>query len=824
MSTNVVSGGFPHLYNHSVSGATVDASSVRSVARADVAELHAALEPAIEIDDDVHIINVATKRALTATEFKQMFYARGDDEFSIANVYECPNVGSNILASVWGKRIVNSSANTNVQGNDGVDNLLTFGAGLPSLSPPPGFIIGSRIKFLQLMSGTIIPEIILGQMYYVTTIYNYNLPTIVFTISETFGGPTMSLTVGGGAATPIYNIQYGNMDIPYNTSRIMNYNKLSSRPDDPSGVDLAYGYANDLQRNFYASHEVMGNLEKDLCIKKDNWTLCSRIAIEDQLHNLAFAPEETDDVCMKVSCARKWSEVEDALAESCLAENNIIGLGDYVDLFINVRVTNGNKDTTDTIIRIRFTVQMTRGPDDLGNWNVVSRNAASAMLTTGIPRDAVEGGNLQYANASLTEIAPNSNPSYVQPPNTTSPPNLDTALDPHDFNNAELVAKWTKLGSDIDGDTTGDDSGWAVSLNNDGTIVAIGAPLSSSSTGHVRVFGYTSGGWSQLGSDIDGQVSNGQHGMSVSLNGDGTILAIGAPFATVNAVAFAGHVRVFGYTSGNWTQLGINIDGGTGINQIFGWSVSLDSGGTKLAIGVPDLITGNGPGSVQLYEYTSSSWSQLGSDIDGDTVGDWFGTSVSLSADGTIVAIGAPLSSSFAGHVQVFGYTSGGWSQLGSDIDGDTTGDKSGWSVSLDSGGTKLAIGAPYNNGNGFSSGHVRVFEWNSGGSSWGQLGSDIDGEADSDTFGWSVSLSADGTTVAAGGPQNGGDGAAIIRGHVRVFEWNSGGSSWDQLGSDIDGNTAGDRSGRSVSLNNDGTTVAAGAPFATYVQVYKYQ
>ena len=82
-----MSGRFPHLYSHDVSGAFVDASAVRSVANADVAELHAKLDPTIEIDDDVHIINIATKRAVTATEFKQMFYARGDDEFSIANVY-----------------------------------------------------------------------------------------------------------------------------------------------------------------------------------------------------------------------------------------------------------------------------------------------------------------------------------------------------------------------------------------------------------------------------------------------------------------------------------------------------------------------------------------------------------------------------------------------------------------------------------------------------------------------------------------------------------------------------------------------------------------
>ena len=73
MSNLTTSGGFPHLYSMDVSGSFVDASAVRSVANADVAELHAELEPTIEIDDNVHLINVATKRALTATEFKQMF-------------------------------------------------------------------------------------------------------------------------------------------------------------------------------------------------------------------------------------------------------------------------------------------------------------------------------------------------------------------------------------------------------------------------------------------------------------------------------------------------------------------------------------------------------------------------------------------------------------------------------------------------------------------------------------------------------------------------------------------------------------------------------
>ena len=55
--------------------------------------------------------------------------------------------------------------------------------------------------------------------------------------------------------------------------------------------------------------------------------------------------------------------------------------------------------------------------------------------------------------------------------------------------------------------------------------------------------------------------------------------------------------------------------------------------------------------------------------------------------------------------------------QLGADINGEAASDQSGWSVSMNSDGTIVAIGAPSNDGNGSNSGHVRVYSWN--GSQW---------------------------------------------------------------------------------------------------------
>jgi hypothetical protein len=106
-------------------------------------------------------------------------------------------------------------------------------------------------------------------------------------------------------------------------------------------------------------------------------------------------------------------------------------------------------------------------------------------------------------------------------------------------------------------------------------------------------------------------------------------------------------------------------------------------------------------------------------------------------------------------------------SQLGSDINGEASGDELGSSVSMNSDGTIVAIGAERNDGNGSSSGHVRVFEYSGG--SWSQLGADIDGEAEYDYSGNSISLSNDGTRVAIGAYQN--DGGGSSSGHVRVYE-----------------------------------------------------
>jgi len=367
-----------------------------------------------------------------------------------------------------------------------------------------------------------------------------------------------------------------------------------------------------------------------------------------------------------------------------------------------------------------------------------------------------------------------------------------------------------QLGSDIDGEASSE-MGRAVSLSADGTVVAIGAPFDA---GQVRIYQYSNGSWSQLGLAIAGEADGDQSGFSVSLSSDGTTVAIGAPLNGGNGES-SGHVRVYEWNGSAWVQKGGDIDGEVA-NDKSGHSVSLSADGTEVAIGAPDGGS-SGAGYVRIYQWNGSVWVQKGGDIDGEVANDKLGYSVSLSADGTEVAIGAinhDPTDSYAGTVRIYQWNGSVWVQVGSDIDGDEVGNKFGHSVSLSADGTEVAIGAP--DGGLSGAGHVRVYEWN--GSGWVQKGGDIDGEAQYDLFGYSVSLSADSSVLAIGAKSH-----DNFAGSVRIYKYSNG--SWSQVGSDIDGEAANNGSGHSLSLSADGTRVAIGAPFnsssAGHVRIY---
>ena len=268
------------------------------------------------------------------------------------------------------------------------------------------------------------------------------------------------------------------------------------------------------------------------------------------------------------------------------------------------------------------------------------------------------------------------------------------------------------------------------------------------------------------------------------------------------------------YNNYDITPLGAAIDGDAAYD-FAGWSVSLASNGSRLAVGADghDGANGENSGRTRVYEWDGSSWSPLGAAIDGDAASDYAGTSVSLASNGSRLAVGAyrhdGANGENSGRTRVYEWDGSSWSPLGAAIDGDAAGDYAGYSVSLTSNGSRLAVGAYLHDGaNGVDSGRTRVYEWD--GSSWSPLGAAIDGDAAGDATGRSVSLASNGSRLAVGAFLH--DGAnGVDSGRTQVYEWD--GSSWSPLGAAIDGDAAYDYAGTSVSLASNGSRLAVGAP-----------
>jgi hypothetical protein len=252
-------------------------------------------------------------------------------------------------------------------------------------------------------------------------------------------------------------------------------------------------------------------------------------------------------------------------------------------------------------------------------------------------------------------------------------------------------------------------------------------------------------------------------------------------------------------------------------------------------------------GAVYVFVYDGSDWSQQAYVKASNTgAGDQFGTSVSLSDDGNTLAVGAYLEGSSAsgingsqadnlalnaGAVYVFVYDGSDWSQQAYVKASNTElSDLFGRSVSLSGDGNTLAVGADRERSStsgintvsdnlAQNAGAVYVFVYD--GSDWSQQAYVKASNTDAnDQFGYSVSLSGDGNTLAVGanwersstsGINTIPDNLVLYAGAVYVFVYN--GSDWSQQAYVKASNTdGGDQFGTSVSLSSDGNTLAVGA------------
>ncbi len=366
--------------------------------------------------------------------------------------------------------------------------------------------------------------------------------------------------------------------------------------------------------------------------------------------------------------------------------------------------------------------------------------------------------------------------------------------------NSGLLAQWNKLGLDIIGEAADDKSGY-VSLSKDGSTVAIGAQGNDgngNNSGHVRVYQIIGTSWVQKGNDIDGETSNDGSGYLISLNKGGDVIAIGAIGNDATGTN-SGHVRVYRWNGIAWVQKGSDINGESG-GDYSGTSVSINGDGNVVAIGAPTNDDGGfHAGHVRVYAWNGFSWAQRGNDFDGQ-IRDYCGQSVSLNEAGDIVVIGcSPIvipSITDTGYAKVFQWNGTNWIQRGMPILGKIADDRTGFSVSINNDGNSIAIGSSQYINNGYYGGLARIYDWQN--SSWVQRGTDIVDFYRSNSI---LFLSGNGNVLAHGNP---------ISDAVIVYKWDS--TSWVQKGYPFYWTQSSQKNGCSIALSNNGDTIAIGA------------
>jgi hypothetical protein len=258
-------------------------------------------------------------------------------------------------------------------------------------------------------------------------------------------------------------------------------------------------------------------------------------------------------------------------------------------------------------------------------------------------------------------------------------------------------------------------------------------------------------------------------GYSLSISSDGTQIAMGAPATNGNA----GNIYVYRLdeTASDWKPM--NVESLSKKDDFLGWSVAMSGDGSTLAAGAP-YRTNKKPGYVNLYTMQGDTWTisktftpeNLTDSIETDD----FGFSVALDNNGRTLVIGSPNSTLLGGRI-------------------------------INPPGQKRKKAEP-------ATGYVIVYGFDETSAEWSQMGDILVGEQPGGQLGYSVAVSESGTRIVAGAP-------TLNAGYVCVYNFDELTKQWEKapiiVGTDSGGDT-----GHSVSISSDGLQLSIGSPSQT--------
>ena len=208
-------------------------------------------------------------------------------------------------------------------------------------------------------------------------------------------------------------------------------------------------------------------------------------------------------------------------------------------------------------------------------------------------------------------------------------------------------------------------------MSKNGSTLALGNKDANNNTGHVNIYKKDNNGQWQVVSTLTGNAENDNFGDNISINNEGTIIAISAQQIIDNEKH--GYVKIYQVNATNnflWNQIGATLEGDN-TKDTFGKGLSMSNDGIIVAIGCPQERKIDS-GYVKVFQWSGTSWDQMGTNITGTEDYELFGSSVSLSGNGYILGIGTlgtnnRIKLNFS-HVEMWLYNGTVWTQINADI------------------------------------------------------------------------------------------------------------------------------------------------------------
>lgn len=258
----------------------------------------------------------------------------------------------------------------------------------------------------------------------------------------------------------------------------------------------------------------------------------------------------------------------------------------------------------------------------------------------------------------------------------------------------------------------------ALTITPDAKKIAFSFDCARHRTLCINAFYFDGQQWLQDGGDIIPSPDVKIYSLALSLSANGQMLVVGNYSKDTKQYKNVGEVLLYSMEADKWVEQSTKFIGDLPSGNL-GMQVTLSTAGNTIVASSSSMdIFGQNAGFVETYTQNGKEWMRHVPTIKPTRSNSYFAHAISLSADGTILALSAPyIGFGAPGYVKVYKSGASRWQEIAMITDkggveiSTPANNTVGWSIALSSDGKTLAIGFPHNDENGDMSGKVMVYD-----------------------------------------------------------------------------------------------------------------